>query len=136
MDANRNLRLRRIVFYFSSQNLRVLILELSFGLEKRVRLPKSVFILIMFRHENTIMPTQIEIQADVADRLFAIARMRGVSVDVLLREILSQLDKTVDSSNHWQLRGSIELLDEDLKDGSRQIAKGVRESLSKTSQRA
>ena len=81
------------------------------------------------------MPTQIEIQADVADRLFAIARMRGVSVDVLLREILSRLDKTVDSSNRWQLRGSIELLDEDLETGSRQIANGVRDSLSKTSQR-
>ena len=89
----------------------------------------------MFRHESTIMPTQIEIQADVADRLFAIARMRGVSVDVLLREILSRLDKTVDSLNRWQLRGSIELLDEDLETGSRQIANGVRDSLSKTSQR-
>ena len=80
------------------------------------------------------MPTQIEIQADVADRLFAIARMRGVSVDVLLREILSQLGTTVESSNHWQLKGSIDLLDEDLENGSRQVANGARDSLSRTSQ--
>ncbi len=65
------------------------------------------------------MPTRIEIQADVANRLFAIARIRGVSVDVLLREILNQLDTTVEHANHWQLKGSIELLADDLENASR-----------------
>jgi hypothetical protein len=45
------------------------------------------------------MPPQIEIQPDVADKLLAIARTRGLSIDALLREILNQLDKDEKPAN-------------------------------------
>lgn len=79
------------------------------------------------------MPTQIEIQSDVAHKLFAEAEMRGVSVDTLLRQILKRLEKTDESSpDAWRLGGSIELLDDDLEDGSRQIANSIQKSLLET----
>jgi hypothetical protein len=49
------------------------------------------------------MPTQIEIQPDIANKLFAIAKMRGISIDTLLRQILKRFDKTDESSNDWRL---------------------------------
>ena len=78
------------------------------------------------------MPTQIEIQPDVANKLFAIAKMRGVSIDTLLRQILKRLDKTDESSQVWRLGGSIELLDEDLESGSLEIAQSLQKSLLET----
>jgi len=78
------------------------------------------------------MPTQIEIQPDVANKLFAIAETRGVSVDMLLRDILKRFDKTDESSQDWRLGGSIELLDEDLESGCRQIAQSLQKSLLET----
>ena len=78
------------------------------------------------------MPTNIEIQSDVAHRLFAIAEMRGISIDMLLRQILKRLDKTDESLSDWRLGGSIELLDEDLESGSRQIAQNLQKSLLET----
>lgn len=80
------------------------------------------------------MPTQIEIQPDVADKLIAIARTRGISIDALLREILNQLDKTDHSSPRWRLEGSIELLDEDLASGGRAIGNSLQDSLLEASQ--
>lgn len=79
------------------------------------------------------MPTQIEIQPDVAHKLFAEAKMRGVSIDTLLRQILKRLDKTNESlPEMWRLGGSIELLDDDLEGGSRQIANSIQKSLLET----
>ena len=79
------------------------------------------------------MSTQIEIQPDVAHKLSAIAKMRGVSIDTLLRQILKRLDKTDESSPEmWRLGGSIELLDDDLESASWQINKNIQKSLLET----
>lgn len=75
------------------------------------------------------MPTNIEIQPDVANKLFSAAEMRGVSINTLLRQILKRLDKPDESSNDWRLSGSIELLDENLESGSLQIARSLQKSL-------
>ncbi len=79
------------------------------------------------------MSTQIEIQPDVAHKLSTIAKMRGVSVDTLLRQILKRLDKTNESlPKMWRLGGSIELLDDDLESSSWQINKNIQKSLLET----
>ena len=38
------------------------------------------------------MPTQLEVRPEIADKLAALARARGVSVDDLLQEVLDGLD--------------------------------------------
>lgn len=38
------------------------------------------------------MPTQLEVRAEIADKLAALARARGVSVDDLLREVLDGME--------------------------------------------
>lgn len=78
------------------------------------------------------MPTQIEIQPDIAAKLFALAEMRGVSIDTLLRDILNQLGKPDEPLKGWQLAGSIELLDDDLENGSQQITNNLKNSLLET----
>lgn len=80
------------------------------------------------------MPTQIEIQPEIADKLFTLAEMRGVSVNALLSEFLGQTDNNGESSNRWRLAGSIELLDEDLESASREISRNVQDSLLRTAE--
>ena len=80
------------------------------------------------------MPTQIEIQADTATQLFSLAETRRVSIDALLRELLRQTTQPTEITSRWRLSGSMELLDEDLADGSRQIAQSLQYSLLKTAQ--
>lgn len=78
------------------------------------------------------MTTKIEIQTDVAERLMTTAKIHGVSIDTLLRRILKRMNKTDESIQDWQLGGSIELLDEDLEKGNRQIAEKLQKSLLET----
>ena len=80
------------------------------------------------------MPTQIEIQPEIADKLFALAEMRGVSIDALLGEFLNEPDQNGESPRRWQLAGSIELLDENLESGSREITRNLQNSLLKTAE--
>lgn len=43
------------------------------------------------------MPTQLEVRPDIADRLAALAKARGVSVDDLLQEVLYGLELSADA---------------------------------------
>ena len=43
------------------------------------------------------MPTQLEIRPEIADKLAALARARGVSVDDLLEEVLNDLEPPQDA---------------------------------------
>jgi hypothetical protein len=38
------------------------------------------------------MPTQLEVRPEIADKLAALAKVRGVSVDDLLQEVLDDLE--------------------------------------------
>jgi hypothetical protein len=84
--------------------------------------------------EVNMMPTQIEIQADTAKQLFTLAEVRQVSLDTLLRELLRQTAQTKEAPPRWRLSGSMQLLDDDLASGSRQIANSLQDSLRKTSE--
>lgn len=78
------------------------------------------------------MPTHIEIQPATAEKLFSIAKKRGVSIDTLLNQILKPFDKSAESSQKWQLAGSMELLDEDLKTARREINRMLKKSILET----
>ncbi len=78
------------------------------------------------------MTTKIEIQTDVAERLINTANLHGVSINTLLLRFLNRINQTDESDRDWRLGGSIELLDEDLENGSRQIAEQLQKSLSET----
>ena len=43
------------------------------------------------------MPTQLEVRPDIADKLAALAKARGVSVDDLLQEVLDGLELPQDA---------------------------------------
>ena len=43
------------------------------------------------------MPTQLEVRPDIADKLAALAKARGVSVDDLLQEALDGLEQQQDA---------------------------------------
>jgi hypothetical protein len=43
------------------------------------------------------MPTQLEVRPEIADKLAALAKARGVSVDDLLQEVLDDLERPRDA---------------------------------------
>lgn len=81
-----------------------------------------------------MMPTQIEVQPDIANQLLTLAETQNVSLDTLLRELLRQTAKADEPAPRWRLAGSMKLLDEDLASGSREITRSLQESLCKTVQ--
>ena len=58
------------------------------------------------------MPTSLEVEPEVASKIAARARERGVSVDVYLRELIEEKATTIEQANGLSPKEKVKLLRE------------------------